>query len=544
MRVFKALRIPVKILLFTAIAVTILVLLGNALYPADSVKNIMDAYFYEQETAPELLVLGNSLSYNSFVPLYYTELTGETVNDLSTPAQSFMLSYYYLKEAVERGKAPKTVLLQATHSRFIYPMTNQHTASAVHAMPMGLNKLALVTKLLPEDIPDMLNKAFHARDQLPGKLRKSTRQLKRSVSTFLSDIKRRVLGRLTAGTPDPEELSADEESGFPAGEVPEEELEREESEASDAWEDESEENDGAEDESRMSPGEEGDTAKEAGEGNPDGAQAGEPDEVSGTSEAADPDPNRQFMPEDYTRYLNLEYRAYNAHADEAIDNHSVLLKSPAVFEREAILPEAEYWFGKIADYCREKGIELIAYSIPCLPAYMIYGNFEEFHDYAMEITEKYGVEFWDLGYIRPEWVVTEPDMFIDYKHGNYRLAFPLTNALAEIRTARKNGETDLSEYLFDSFDGFLEAHQGVNGVRLKKITRDGSKFVQVDIIATPGAVWEWRTLVKQGGKWVTYQDWNDSDALALEKKHKKKLMRFEVRDPETLEILQTVEGEF
>lgn len=482
MRNSKGGKLAFKILLFTAITVTVIVMLGDYLYPSDSSTGMMmKAYFREKEGAPDALLLGTSLSYYSFVPLYYSELTGEDINNLSTSAQSYMLSYYILRESVDRGKIPRTVFLLASPNGFMNPMINDYTPKLVHSMPWSLNKLSLLTRIPVNDIPNNTFRAFNARSRLTSSVILSFQSAQMDPPKLiapLASILARIKQKLHGVPETTEQPAAARDETIPEA---------------------------AADPEMINPGE------------------------------------KYTIPEAYRKYINIEYRAYNAQHTDPIDNHSVLLTTQSRFDRKKVTPEAEYWFEKIVSCCREKGIELIVYSVPCLPAYMIYTGYEEFHDYVSELTGKYGLAFWNLAYIRPEWVTTEPSMYIDFKHGNYRLAFPLTKALAEIRKEHLDGILDLSRYLFDSFDGYLEAHQGINGVQLTTEKKDGQRRIRVNVIKTPGSASEWRALALRDGEWVTYQDWNDSDTLLLEKNHVKTLIRFEIRDPGTGVIEQTVE---
>ena len=108
--------------------------------------------FYNSQEDYDLYFLGTSHSYCSFSPLEIYRQTGLKSYVLASQQQPLDVTYYYMKDAVKKHK-PQAIVLD------IFSCLLQEDArdpGIVHSysddMPMSLNKLEMVYRVVPEDM--------------------------------------------------------------------------------------------------------------------------------------------------------------------------------------------------------------------------------------------------------------------------------------------------------------------------------------------------------------------------------------------------------
>ena len=112
----------IKCIVFLGILFAILCLLSKVFIPKNNTleagigkrKQPASGIFTEPENTIDILVLGDSESYNSYIPLELWNQYGFTSYICGTPAQRISNSYEYLEYAYKRQK-PKIVILEANN---------------------------------------------------------------------------------------------------------------------------------------------------------------------------------------------------------------------------------------------------------------------------------------------------------------------------------------------------------------------------------------------------------------------------------------------
>ena len=167
------------------IVFTVVTLFFYPKWKADTEKNPSAGLYYEEPNSIDVLLLGSCNIYTSFSPNLFYEEYGITSYCRSCPDQTYLTSYYYLKESLKTQK-PKVVVLESlfltnpdTYKREFY---NRY---AVDYMRPSIEKLELcyylartegpVLESFGEQPPDFLTRfagylfpllRYHARDDI------------------------------------------------------------------------------------------------------------------------------------------------------------------------------------------------------------------------------------------------------------------------------------------------------------------------------------------------------------------------------------------
>lgn len=105
-----------------------------------TVKN----FYKEKKNTADIIILGSSHGYRSFSSMQIWEDRGYSCYNLSTSSQTYMSSYYLLKDAV-RTQHPKAVVLELYAAWYDdkYGAHEVCSHGSFDYMPMSLNKLSL-----------------------------------------------------------------------------------------------------------------------------------------------------------------------------------------------------------------------------------------------------------------------------------------------------------------------------------------------------------------------------------------------------------------
>ena len=440
----RGLILAVKIVLFTVIALLMIYGLGEWLYPSGSEGSQITRRLNQAKTSEEpldVMVLGSSTCFHSFVPKYYNELTGTNSVLLSSSMQTMAESLALLEDTVDAGKIPGTVLLYVGPAGRFINLHSNYSAKLFENMSLSAAKVRLFVNLRfdPDEWPDLLLKGYRAREYLEERL----------------------------------------DSLIPSA--------------------------GAE-----------------------GAYT---------------------MPDNYVDYLG---NGFSENDEPVYSADSVMLTSKYTFSPDTVNTTVMGYVQSIAELCQSKGIRLILVAPPRLPADILLCNvvnyssdYSVLHDYIQDLCDSYGVQFWDMNYIRPELLTMTYDMYQDSHHGNARLAFPVTQLLAEMMTKLDAGELNLSDYLYDSFDAYKAAYSTIQGfwvnTSYSKDKARNERYFRVLIAAGDTSGYEiraWKSS-KEDGEYELVQDWDATDRVYIgSNSNKKYYYKIEIRDMETQTVQQ------
>ncbi len=167
------------------VLLTVVTLFFYPKWSPDTEKNPSAGFYYEEPNSIDVLLLGSCNLYTSFSPNLFYEEYGITSYCRSCPDQTYLTSYYYLKESLKTQK-PKVVVIEALF------LTNRDTAKREHYnreaadyLRPSLEKLVLcyhlartegpVLESYGEQPPDFLTRfagylfpllRYHARDDI------------------------------------------------------------------------------------------------------------------------------------------------------------------------------------------------------------------------------------------------------------------------------------------------------------------------------------------------------------------------------------------
>ena len=166
MRNSNLLKRLAKIFVFLALSIFLVGFLNYLVSPRDPDAWQTISQLYEHNDL-EVVFLGTSSTYRSNMPPVIDEVAGLRSYNLATPAQSFMASYYLLKEALKSNPV-KHVVLHMNISRFQDDMTDHaYQFLAIENMRFSLDKLAFMSDgFTMEKYPDALLRCYRARSLL------------------------------------------------------------------------------------------------------------------------------------------------------------------------------------------------------------------------------------------------------------------------------------------------------------------------------------------------------------------------------------------
>ncbi len=143
---------------FACVFLIVLTLVTLLFYPkriTEAENNQVSGFYNEPENTIDVLFLGSCNMYSSFNPVLFYEEHGVTSFVMACPDQEMMTSYHYLKEALKTQQI-KTVVVESLF------LTCKPTAKreyynrlALDYMPMSLNKLSLMSKIVEQEVSIM-----------------------------------------------------------------------------------------------------------------------------------------------------------------------------------------------------------------------------------------------------------------------------------------------------------------------------------------------------------------------------------------------------
>ena len=143
-------KIAIKIIAFICIVATLLLLCNSALRfkYAEGIRQ-MNSFYEQEENSVDVLILGSSHAFMSFVPELLWENHGYSSYVLASAVQPIWLSYYYLEEAL-KTQSPKVIVLEA----YRFQEQNEYikrvsTIKGLYGMKWSKTKINAYRSMLP-----------------------------------------------------------------------------------------------------------------------------------------------------------------------------------------------------------------------------------------------------------------------------------------------------------------------------------------------------------------------------------------------------------
>lgn len=122
------------------------------------------------------------------------------------------------------------------------------------------------------------------------------------------------------------------------------------------------------------------------------------------------------------------------------------------FDAKKIKDENLEAFENIVDYCKQNNIELICVQSALPPSRLKNENMEEVHEYFTKLCDKYEVPFYDLNYLKSEYLSRTDDDYVDIDgHMMGELADKQSVVLSRLLLDKNK-----SRYFYDDYDEVLE----------------------------------------------------------------------------------------
>ena len=205
------------------------------------------------------------------------------------------------------------------------------------------------------------------------------------------------------------------------------------------------------------------------------------------------------------------------------DPYDPIVKSVDEFYAGQVDQEAIRSLDEIAEICRQNGIEMILYTLPSMPEYILstrgegYGGF---HDFVSGLAEKYGVPFWDLTYIRPEIAEVDSTIFRDTRHGNASFSMRFSRILGQLLREHRDGTLNEEKWFFDDYESYQKLYPAQiysvksDGKILKN--KSGGQYIVIKAAYGRNVRPEYRvTLLNDGEDPVELCSWTENDHAVI-----------------------------
>lgn len=122
------------------------------------------------------------------------------------------------------------------------------------------------------------------------------------------------------------------------------------------------------------------------------------------------------------------------------------------FNAKKIKDENLKAFENIVDYCEKNNIELICVQSALPPSRLKNENMDDVHEYFTKLCDKYGVPFYDLNYLKSDYLSRTDDDYVDIDgHMMGELADKQSVVLSRLLL-----DNNKSRYFYDDYDEVLE----------------------------------------------------------------------------------------
>lgn len=238
----------------------------------------------------------------------------------------------------------------------------------------------------------------------------------------------------------------------------------------------------------------------------------------------------EIVPEEHREYMGAGFwKYYTSHVEAGHAQNETFSRFSAK-KIKKIQTEA---FGRIVKTCRDHNIELIVLIDPKPPSATIQYDYGVFTDCVRELTAQYGVSLWNLAFLKRDVFDADSTVFRDSSHVTSPTAFKLTKVLSQMYKEHVEGTLDLSDYLYDDYEQYLQAYSGIQAILAK--TKSAPK-IEISVIAgdLDGQDIEYRVSAAAKGskKYKVIQDWKswkNGESIRLNKLLKKKKGTYSIR---------------
>lgn len=124
-------------------------------------------------------------------------------------------------------------------------------------------------------------------------------------------------------------------------------------------------------------------------------------------------------------------------------------------ENMSMTEDAKEYLGKIIEYCRDKGIEVVLFCAPVYELNLIAaGQYDSYRQQVQEIAQVYGIEYYDFNIARKEVLpIQQKEYFFDDNHLNSVGAELFTNCFHRVMTASAEERKD---FFYASYEEKLQ----------------------------------------------------------------------------------------
>lgn len=143
-------KIAIKIIAFICIVATLLLLCNGALRfkYAEGIRQ-MNSFYEQEENSVDVLILGSSHAFMSFVPELLWKNHGYSSYVMASAVQPLWISYYYLEEAL-KTQSPKVIVLEAYRFQEQKDyLERQHVVKSLYGMKWSKTKIDAYRSMLP-----------------------------------------------------------------------------------------------------------------------------------------------------------------------------------------------------------------------------------------------------------------------------------------------------------------------------------------------------------------------------------------------------------
>ena len=134
---------------------------------------------------------------------------------------------------------------------------------------------------------------------------------------------------------------------------------------------------------------------------------------------------------------------------------------------------------KIIDLCKEKGIELIFYSMPGSDFYLNQkGNYDEYYSFCRDFAGKRGFSYYDFNLAKPEVLSLKDSDFCDDNHLSKKGVYKWTDTFCDFFSEKYMEENALEKYFYASYDEKMK-NIGDRIFGLYMITSDDKKSLEI-----------------------------------------------------------------
>ena len=148
-------KIAIKVIAFICLVAILLLLCNSVLrFKYDDGIRQMEGFYDQEENSVDVLILGSSHAFCSFVPELLWEKHGYSSYIMGSAVQPLWISYYYLEEAL-KTQSPKVIVLEAYRFQEQKDyLERQYVVKNLYGMKWSKTKIDAYRSMLPSKEED------------------------------------------------------------------------------------------------------------------------------------------------------------------------------------------------------------------------------------------------------------------------------------------------------------------------------------------------------------------------------------------------------